>query len=142
MPKEIDISCAKIIIRDDGIMHVHIKLEYSLEMEHSKAIVEARTKLADGHRYPIMYTATQFLILSNDSREYLASESRSTLVIADAFVINSLPQRLLARLYKKFNKPVRPAEIFENENDAIEWLKQFVETKTQEEEEEEENLSK
>lgn len=142
MAKEIDISCAKIILRNDGIMHIHIKVDYSFEMEHSIAIVDARTKLAEGKPFPIMYTATKLVIPSNEVRAYLATEERSQLVTADAFVINSLPQRLVARLFKKFNKPVRPVEIFENESDAIEWLKQFVETKTQEEEEEEENLSK
>lgn len=129
MPNTIEIDCATITLRDDGIMHVHVKIEYSLEMEHSYAIVSARDKLAQGNSYPILYTASKFMIPSNEVREYLATEERAKYVTADAFVIQSLPQRLMARLFKKLNNPVRPVEIFENEEDAIKWLTQFVKNK-------------
>lgn len=122
----IDVPAARISLRKDGIMHVHIKVEIDFQLKHSKEIVAARNKLANGNPYPILYTATKFVLPSKEVREYVASEGRSELVLADAFVINSLPQRLVAQLYRKINRPVRPTRVFESKNDAISWLKGFV----------------
>ena len=126
MDKTIDIEAATIKLREDGIMHVHIKIKMNFELEHSMQIVAARTKLAAGQSYPMLYTATKFVIPSAEVREYVASESRSKLVSADAFVINSLPQRIIANFYRKFNKPVRPTKVFDNVDEAIKWLKNYV----------------
>lgn len=122
----IDIPAATIRIREEGFLHIHIKIEDEFTIEHSASIVKARTELADGRKMPILYTATKFVIPSKEVREYVASESRSELVVADAFVINSLPQRMMVRFFLKFNKPVRPTQFFDEETSAVRWLKQFV----------------
>lgn len=122
----ISTSSADIAIREDGIMHVHVKVELNFEIEHSREIVAARTKLAAGRAFPILYTATKFVVPSAEVRNYVASEDRSELVTADAFVINSLPQRITARLYRVINKPVRPTRIFECAEEAALWLKSYA----------------
>ncbi len=128
MNKIIETPAAKITLRQDGILHVHIKVESNFELKHSMEIVEARTRMVKGNIHPILYTSNHFVIPSNEVREYVASDSRSALVSADAFVINSLPQRLMASMYKKINKPVRPTRFFSNEQDALPWLKQYVDS--------------
>lgn len=122
----IDIDVAKICICESGIMHVHIKVEDEFTIEHSIELVKARTELANGRKMPIMYTSPKFVIPSKEVREYVASEDRSALVLADAFVIYSLPQRLMSRFYLRFNKPVRPTQFFESEESATEWLQTFL----------------
>lgn len=126
MNPKVQTESADIEIRPDGIMHIHIKVESTFEMKNSMEIIEARTKLAQNKIYPILYTASEFVLPSREVREYVASESRSALVSADAFVINNLPQRLIASLYKKYNKPVRPTRVFSCPEKAIKWLKQYV----------------
>ena len=120
-------EAAEIYLRKDGIMHVHIMVKNSFELQHSMQIVEARTKLAENKPYPILYTTEHtFVTPSPEVKQYVASEERSALVLADAFVIKSLPQRLAAKMFSNFNKPVRPSKFFSNEADAILWLKEFV----------------
>jgi len=126
MINQVNIPAANIKIRPDGIMHVHVKVQTHLEIEDSIAIIEARTKLANNRSYPIMYTATKLVIPTPEARVNIATEKRSKLVKADAFVVNSLPQRLMAKIYRVVNKPVRPTQYFETEESAIEWLKNFV----------------
>ena len=107
-------------------MHVHVKVPMNFELKHSMQIVEARTHLAQDRSYPILYTSGQLVIPSAEVREYVASEPRSKLVTADAFIVNSLPQRIIANFYLKWNKPVRPTKMFDKEEEAIEWLKNYV----------------
>jgi hypothetical protein len=131
--KELDIvektavPSADICIYSNGIMHIHIKVRNTFELSNSIEIFEARSKLAQGKKHPIMYTVEHsFVTPSKEVNAYVASEERSKLVLADAFVIKSFPQRLAAKTYKLFKGPVRPTGFFSNEYDAIEWLKAFV----------------
>lgn len=122
----IDLPVAKICICESGIMHVHIKVEDEFTIEHAEELFKARTEMANGRKMPIMYTSPKFVIPSKEVREYVASEDRSELVLADAFVTYSLPQRLMSRFYLRFNKPVRPTQFFESEERALEWLRTFL----------------
>lgn len=124
---KIDLPSADINIYSNDIMHIHIKVRNTFELSDSMEIVEARTKLAQGKKYPVLYTTEHsFVTPSKEVNNYVASEERSKLVIADAFVMKSLPQRLAAKTYMLFKGPVRPTRFFSNESDAIEWLKTFL----------------
>lgn len=124
---KVDVPSADIYIYSNGIMHIHIKVRNTFELSNSIEIVESRTKLAEGKKYPVLYTTEHsFVTPSKEVNSYVASEGRSKLVLADAFVIRSLPQRLAAKTYILFKNPVRPTQFFSNEPDAIEWLKGFL----------------
>jgi phenylalanyl-tRNA synthetase beta subunit len=45
---------------------------------------------------------------------------------ADAFVLNSMAQKILANFYIKINKPERPTKFFNNADEALIWLKQYM----------------
>ena len=123
---KIEIGCARMEMREDGILHVHIKVDEVFEIADSHALVQARTRLVDGRRTPIIYTCSEFVIPSKEVREFVASENRSKMVTADAFVVNSLPQRLVANFFIKINKPVRPVKVFDNFDAAREWILKYV----------------
>lgn len=121
-----DVGCATVELREDGIMHIHIKETQTFEMEDSEKVFKLREKMAGGRKAPMIYTCTQFVIPSKEVREFVASEERSGLVLADAFVVNSLPQKLMANIFIKINKPVRPTKVFNNFEAACEWAKTFI----------------
>lgn len=124
---KVDVPSADISIYSNGIMHIHIKVRNTFELSNSIEIVEARTKLAQGKKHPILYTTeNSFVTPSKEVNNYVASEERSKLVLADAFVMKSFPQRLAARTYLLFKGPVRPTQFFSNEHDAMEWLKGYL----------------
>ena len=124
---KVDLPSADICIYSNGIMHIHIKVKNTFELSDSMEIVEARTKLGQGKKYPVLYTTEHsFVTPSKEVSNYVASEERSKLVIADAFVMKSLPQRLAAKTYMLFKGPVRPTHFFSNNADAIDWLKTFL----------------
>lgn len=123
----VEVPSADICIYSNGIMHIHIKVKNTFEIANSIEIFEARTKLAQNKKHPILYTTeSSFVTPSKEVNNYVASEERSKLVLADAFVMKSLPQRIAARTYRLFKSPVSPTGFFANEKDAIEWLKKFL----------------
>jgi len=126
MEKSIEIEEAIITIVADGVMHVHLKVEHRFDLHHADNIYEARLKLAKGGKFAIMYTAPKFIRPTRAVRKHLASDERLLTTTADAFVINSIAHRLMANMYIRINKPKLPTAIFEDKQEAIEWLKNFA----------------
>jgi hypothetical protein len=125
--KEVIIPSARIQILSNGLMHVHVLTKNYFEMENSRELLAARKALAEGKPYPILYTSEhEFVTPSQEVKDFVATEERARFVKADAFVMKSFPQRLAARLYLKLNKPVVPTAFFSSEEEAVEWLLQFV----------------
>ena len=42
--------------------------------------------------------------------------------IADAIIVSNLAQKILINFYLKFNKPPKPSQAFNSEEQAINWL--------------------
>jgi hypothetical protein len=124
---KLDLPAVDISIYSNGIMHIHIKLRNTLELSDAMNILEARTNLAKGKKHPTLFTTEHsFVTPSKKVNDYLASEKRAQLSLADAFLMKSLPQRLAGKTYLLFKTPVRPSKFFSNESEAINWLKAFV----------------
>jgi hypothetical protein len=59
-----------------------------------------------------------------EAMNYIASEGSSPYAIAEAYVIASLSQKILAKFYLNFNKPARPTRMFGAIPEAVTWLKE------------------
>ena len=117
---------ANISIRSDGIMHVTMKNKEEFGIDEVKLIRRTRKELAQGKSYPILYTGDKLVLPTKEARAYMAEKTDQELAKAEAMIIKSLPQRMIASTYIRINKPKCPIRFFENESDAIEWLKEFV----------------
>lgn len=125
--RKIEVNSAVIRLCDDGIMHIHLKVNNAFNLENSKEIVVARTLLADNKKRPMLYTTDVPVIFPGPGVvEYLVSEERIKFVSADAFVLNTLQQRLEAKLYTKLKKPAVPTSFFSYEKEARNWLYKFL----------------
>lgn len=124
--RNIDLDIANISIRSDGIMHVTMKNKEEFGIDEVKLIRRTRKELAQGKSYPILYTGDKLVLPTKEARAYMAEKTDQELAKAEAMIIKSLPQRMIASTYIRINKPKCPTRFFENESDAIEWLKEFV----------------
>ena len=123
---KIDLTFGFIAIRNDGILHTHLDLDMEVSIENTLLVNKKAHELTKGKAYPNLFTATNFMLPDLETRAFMVTEKRLSLTNADAMVLNSLPQRILANFYHKINKPPIPTKFFNNKNDAIQWLQQFV----------------
>jgi len=95
-----------------------------LDKELARELCDAIVGVCDG-------TPRKFLTDSSDveghvsigAREIIRNHAGMIVVRqAEAFVVNSLPTRLIANFYMKFNKPPNPTKIFNTVEKAEEWL--------------------
>lgn len=124
--KRIEIDKAIVSLRDDGIMQYNIKPHTEYTEDDVKAANEAAGKLGAGKAYPNIIFIDHFLNADADCRKFAASEESNIYTIADAFVLNSVALKLIGNFYIKVNRPVRPTQICNTEEEALNWLYSFL----------------
>lgn len=127
--KETILPFGFIKLRSDGILHTHFDIKMEISIDQSKQVYEAAYALTNGKAYPNLFTASKFMIPDKETRDFMITEKRLALTCADAFIVDSLAQRIMGNMYIKINKPPVPSQLFLNQEDAIKWLRTFIKKK-------------
>ena len=120
---ERSLGFADIIIYDNGIFHVNVLFSSPLSLNEALVIEELRINIMG---YPLgLILATsedRFVILSDETLEFMASHERNVTIKANAVVLKSLSQRLFTKSSSSLKKVPTPMSYFGSEDKAIEWL--------------------
>lgn len=122
---KINLSHTLLVLRDDDVIQMDCDNHY-YTLSDLKEINEALTTLAGGKRKLLLVIANEFSDIDKDSREYMATDESTQHSIAEAYVIKSLSQKIIANFYLRINKPKVPTMIFTNLSSAEKWLKSFL----------------
>jgi len=125
---EKDIGSTVFRLYEGNIYHVEIRKGEKVSME----IVQQGYDFVDeigGDFYYNIFEFHSFSDVDPEVREWAASPNYNSYTIADAIVINSFPQKILADFYIKFNKPVKPTKIFNSTEAAYNWVKELMDKK-------------
>ena len=121
----IDLGFATVAMREDGLVNTNILIKDSVTLPQSKMLLDAYIKITNGINTPHLFTVTKLVIADKEALEFLAKEANKH-GKADAFVIHSLPQKLLGNFYLKIQKPSIPTRFFSSETKAIAWLRDYL----------------
>ncbi len=112
----------KIELRDDGIIQFFHKDTFQFTMSEIKEMEEVVLKITKGVTHKSLMVAGDFTNVDLEVMKHLSSSENTLVSLADAFVLNSFAQKLLANFYLKINKPVLPTKIFNKVDEAEAWL--------------------
>ncbi len=115
----------KLSIIDSKYYLVEIKPNVHFEIDDLKQLVEFQKEIA-GKKLPVLVLCLPDSHTESNTLKYIAKNQNSPYSIADAFVILSLAQKILANAYLKFHHSERPVKFFNNKEDALEWMQQFM----------------
>ena len=118
----VNLEYATVSMREDGIVNTNILISKPVTLVQAKELLEAYIDVTGGVKSPHLFTVTKLAMIENDVMEFISNEGNKK-GIADAFVIHSLPQKILGNFYLKFIKPSIPSKFFSSEEKAIAWLK-------------------
>lgn len=110
---------------DDGIARTCVKPNIDIEVEHAVENSKTVTSFYKDKKFPIMIDARNIKSMSYEARHHFSAHGRETKTNAFGIIIGSAISRVLGNFYLGINKPAVPTKLFDNEHDAIEWLKQF-----------------
>lgn len=106
------------------IFMVEYKMDAEIGLEEAKEIIAKIKEISNGIRPLFGITALSKGAYANaDARAYFATDRFSQEETSGmAVIIKQLSQRLLYRIYLKFNKPKSPIKAFNSVEEAVIWL--------------------
>ncbi len=125
-PNVIDLEKVQISLIEDGIILNHIKLGKLIEADDVYQIRNVNLDLVKHQPYGVLVESDELTSFSKEARELAASEEIACHSAAKALYIKSLGQRIIANFYLKLNKPFVKTRVFENREEAYEWIRKEV----------------
>lgn len=114
------------IIRPSGcVVVIRYDNELNVTLEMAKKLTAEVAKFFGQTELGIVHSAGTLTTIEPGVREYLASNSRYSHKIAEAFVVKNLGQRILANFYLRIARPACPTEVFTSEEEAVKWVKMY-----------------
>lgn len=119
---ESDFGDFRISLREDNIMHIFVR-PYVLVEKHM--ISQGMTFIQElGERkYLNLFEFSEGASVDDEARKWAADENGNRYTIADAMLITSPAQKLVANFYLTYHKPPKPTRFFTKKELAIRWLK-------------------
>ncbi len=114
-------------LRDD---YLYIKYKDGSTVDLSEAKIQSRLilDLCKGKKMPFLINFLDTSVrIDDDSRQFFANFGPHIhLRKAQAIVVNNIQSKLLVNFYIKHHKPKNPTKLFDNLEDALDWVKQFI----------------
>lgn len=110
----------------DSILYISYKADRYIDYHAARGIVNDRLRIQAYKACPIICDVSNVTEISTEAREYLASYG-STLATAVALISSADTLRNMANYFVTINKPTVPTKIFDNLEDAQNFLKKLNE---------------
>lgn len=121
MKKTLDTPFALLSFEDD-VLYVKMKEGVNLGQVEMEELLKQAVAFTAPNKYFAIVDTTATYDSTPESRSFYAESDYSKYRYADAFIVNSLPMRLLVNFFITFNKPKIPSKMFNNEENAYEWI--------------------
>lgn len=108
---------------ESHIFYAEIKGEPIFKVEDAKELLETGLRLGKGKKMYNLFVLEKTLIPSEDVLDYVTSDEVTEFTLAQAFVIKSLPQRLLGNFLIRFKNPRYPMKLFNSIDVALNWIR-------------------
>lgn len=122
-----DLGHSKIQELDNGLIEIICKDDFMYDVDQIRENHSVLEKISQKNSEPVLVfsIAGKYTGITSEARTYLTKGPHKNFINAEAFVIQSMAQRIVANFYLKISKPIVPAAYFNNVGDAKRWLMGF-----------------
>ncbi|MGQ0828526.1 MAG: DUF7793 family protein [Bacteroidota bacterium] len=113
-----------LLLREDGIIQVNAT-DHVYSIEDIKANTASIGELTNKQKTLVMVITSQYSDIEIDARQFISTPEAMKYSIAEAYVISSFAQRLIANFTLKIKGFSVPVKFFNETEPAVEWLKTF-----------------
>ena len=127
MANEQTSSVAKLWLGDDGIVRIIHVPGAQLTLEDAKETMASYLKLYKGKRRPLLVDTKTMKSMTRETRQYYAGAEAAQVASAAAIIVGTPVSRVLGNFYLGLSNPHLPSRLFTSEDEAMEWLKGYIE---------------
>lgn len=124
--RKIRLSHSEVFLREDGIVQINVKENVEIGEKQCRELISVYENILENKKYPLLHMVGNYVTMDKEAREFSSSEEGLKFSKAEAYVIHSLPHKILANFYVKVNKPLVPTKFFGTKQEAVAWLLKFI----------------
>jgi hypothetical protein len=109
----------------DGILFGEYLVD-KVDLEGATLATNFRKEITQNEAYPAFVDVSLVKEVSREARSFFAQEAGEDLK-AIAVVVRNPVTRMMVNFFMKFNQPGYPIKFFTKDQEALEWLQQYVE---------------
>lgn len=98
-----------------------------MTFETAKENSVAVNSILDKRKGPLLIDSRGIKSMTRDARNQFSTRGRESNTIAFGILIDSSISKVIGNFFMGINKPAVPTRLFDNEEEAIVWLKKFLE---------------
>lgn len=121
--KEVVLKNLTVSLMEDNIIRVKVNEHSIIDVSEVLELQKVKRSMVGDQRHSVMFITPKFGTMTKEARELSASKEVNINAMGKAIVLNGLAMRILANFFINFNKPPVEHKCFENEKNALEWLR-------------------
>ncbi|HWY10262.1 MAG TPA: hypothetical protein VN026_03000 [Bacteroidia bacterium] len=110
----------------DGIARTKVKPNAEITLNHALENTKVVTSFFLDKKFPILIDSRGIKSMSREAREHFSTRGRDSKTSAFGIVIKSPLSRVIGNFFLGLNRPAVPTRLFDNETDALVWLKKHL----------------
>lgn len=121
--REVKLKNLTITLVEDSIIRIEVDEHCVVDIDEVKEVQKVKRSLIGDQKHSVLFITPKFGTMTKEAREYSATKEVNVNAMGKAIVLNGLAMRILANFFISFNKPPVEHRVFENEKDALRWLR-------------------
>ena len=119
--KSVKCRISEVSLKTNDTLLINIESDHEFNASDFNELKLAAAKIGEGKKFYNIINVGEYTLPDKEARELSCSRLGSIYKKADAFVIKSLPQKIVGNLMLKINLPVVPTKFFTKIEEAEEW---------------------
>lgn len=121
------ITKASMWLGEDGVVRIIWVSGAEVTLADAEESMAAYKTINEGKRRPMVVDTSTMKSLAREARHYYASEEAARVASAVGLIVGTPVSRVLGNFYLGLSNPRLPTRLFASEDEALEWLKGYIE---------------
>jgi hypothetical protein len=111
---------------NDGICRTKTKPAAEITLKEAQENSVAVSSFYTNKKFPLLIDARNIKYMEREARKHFSTNGRETKITSFAVMVKSPLSRVIGNFFMGLNKPEVPARLFDDELEALKWLKEFL----------------
>lgn len=125
--KKMSLGFGTIELAADEFIIIRLNYGEEIDLDKAKIMKQKTYELLGDKKYVLLIDANTHIQATKEARDWGSRPEAHKNLIAQAFLIKSISNKLIGNFIIKFHKPAVNTRLFSDEKSALEWLSKQLE---------------